>query len=84
MPKSLVFAAALAMGLCLGQSGAYAQTDEDMPPSATDQPEATDQGAQEDTGQDADQGTEAPDNDDTTAIPPDEEDSDQEGGTDEQ
>jgi hypothetical protein len=83
MPKSLVFAAALTMGLCFGQSGACAQTDEDMPPSATDQPEATDQGAQKGTGQDAIEGTEAPDDEHAT-MPPDEKDSDQESGTDEQ
>ena len=41
MPKlSLTFAAALVMSLCLAQSSAHAQTDEEAPPAAADQPGA--------------------------------------------
>ena len=37
MPKlSLTFAAVLTMGLCFAQSGAYAQTAEDVPPLAAE------------------------------------------------
>ena len=89
MPKlSLLFAAALLVGLC-AQSGAYAQTDEEAPPAAADQPEAPDQGVQEDTGQEdtgqedtgqedtgqgAPEGAQAPaDQGDSTEMPPDEE-----------
>ena len=41
MPRlSLTFAAALVMSLCLAQSSAHAQTDEETPPAAADQPGA--------------------------------------------
>ena len=93
MPKlSLMFAAALLVGLC-AQSGAYAQTDEEAPPAAADQPEAPDQGVQEDTGQEdtgqedtgqgAPEGAQAPaDQGDSTEMPPDE-DTDQQPNSDE-
>jgi hypothetical protein len=97
MPKlSLMFAAALLVGLC-AQSGAYAQTDEEAPPAAADQPEAPDQGVQEDTGQEdtgqedtgqedtgqgAPEGAQAPaDQGDSTEMPPDE-DTDQQPNSD--
>ena len=44
MPKlSLAFAAVLTMGLCFAQSGAYAQTAEDMGPLASEPPEAAEE-----------------------------------------
>ena len=44
MPKlSLTFAAVLTMGLCFAQSGAYAQTAEDMGPLAAEPPEAAEE-----------------------------------------
>jgi hypothetical protein len=44
MPKlSLAFAAVLTMGLCFAQSGACAQTAEDMGPLTSEPPEAAEQ-----------------------------------------